>query len=128
MSKEIKPGEWQTEVNQWGGTRRFRMVGNTKEYETEIITSHGTFTQSQIDNGAISKVKTAPLESKEDTKCCPFKSGNRLLCKKDCAFWSESGCMQSDDTTGKKCPLWLYPCESRCKLYDNGCSLVRKVR
>ena len=125
MSKEIKPGAWETETNQWGGVRRFRWVGNTKEYETEVVTTHGTYTQSQIDKGT-SKPKTVAPEAKTDSKYCPFKSGNRVLCRKDCAFWSESGCMQSADTEGKKCPLSLYLCGDSCKLFDNGCSLVRK--
>lgn len=30
--QEIEPGEWQEEVNQWGGKRRYRMIGNVKEY------------------------------------------------------------------------------------------------
>lgn len=126
MSKQIKPGEWQTEVNQWGGTRRFRMVGNTKEYETQVITSHGTFSQSQIDKGI--RVKTRTIKQEKEERYCPFKAGNRVLCRKDCAFWSEAGCMQSSDTAGKKCPLSLYPCDDKCRLYDNGCLLIRKER
>lgn len=121
MNREIKPGEWQTEVNQWGGTRRFRMVDGVKEYEAIIKTTNGEFTESQIEKG-LHKVKTKAPEIKTEAYYCPFRSGTRMLCKKDCAFWSEAGCMQVDDTTtGKKCPISLYPCDRSCKLYDNGC-------
>ena len=34
--KELEPGEWQEEVNQYGGVRRYRMIGNCKEYEMDV--------------------------------------------------------------------------------------------
>lgn len=43
------PGEWQEEVNQWGGVRRYRMVGNVKEFETIVTTSYGDIPQSQLE-------------------------------------------------------------------------------
>lgn len=30
---EPEPGEWQEEVNAYGGVKRFRMIGHIKEYE-----------------------------------------------------------------------------------------------
>lgn len=125
--KEYEAGEWQTEVNQWGGVRRYRMVGGVKEYEMQVQTTSGTYTEGQIDKG-LKKAEIKRPEEKRESKYCPFRSGNRLLCRNDCAFWDESGCMQSAYTKGKKCPISLYPCDTDCKLYDNGCSLIRRER
>lgn len=128
--KEYEAGEWQTETNQWGGTRRFRMVGGVKEYEGTIMTRYGEVTRSQLEaiNKREAEKKKEPKKepAPKESKYCPFKSGNRSLCRKDCSFWSESGCMQSSDTKGKKCPISLYICDSSCKLYVNGCSLIRR--
>lgn len=134
MDKKNHYGEWQEEKNVFGGVRRYRILADgTKEYEQTIITSkYGEVTPSQLK--AINKKeaekkkepKKEPVPGEE--KYCPFKSGNRLLCRKDCAFWSEGGCMSSADTQGKHCPVWKYPCDDKCKLFNGGCSLIRKER
>ena len=43
---DAEPGEWQEEKNRFGGVRRFRMIGNVREYECEVRTTHGTISQS----------------------------------------------------------------------------------
>ena len=118
--------EWQTETNVFGGTRRYRIVNGVKEYETEVITSSGTYTKSQIEAGKTAKQGKYFQDVRED-KRCPFNSGGGLkLCRRDCAFWSDKGCMESTDTKGKKCPIGIYECTDKCKLYDSGCKLFRK--
>ena len=64
----------------------------------------------------------------DEKKYCPFKKPRRIVCNKGCAFWSETGCMESDDTKGRKCPICIYTCDESCKLFNEGCSLIRKVR
>jgi len=58
--KEEEPGEWQEEKNQFGGVRRYRMIGSIKEYETEVTTTHGTYTQAEIDAGRADQGDTMP--------------------------------------------------------------------
>ena len=48
--KELEPGEWQEEVNQYGGVRRYRMIGNCKEYEMDVTVDGITIPQSQLED------------------------------------------------------------------------------
>lgn len=59
---------------------------------------------------------------------CPFNKPRRMLCRESCAFWNKEGCMESDNTKGRRCPICIYDCDENCMLFDDGCSLIRKVR
>ena len=46
-----QPGGWQEEVNEWGGVRRFRMIGGIKEYELMITVDGGIkIPESQLED------------------------------------------------------------------------------
>ena len=116
-------GEWQ--IDSTG--RKYRMIGEgCKEYECTVITTCGEVPYSQLES--LRKKDTEKIQTPEpaEKKYCPFKSRKRSLCKNDCAFWNESGCMGSDDTKNKKCPFNQLLCGEECKLYDEGCTLVKK--
>lgn len=133
-------GEWQEEVNQWGGIKRYRMVGNVKEYEMEVNTSHGTFRESELQdfnrkNKEQSEQRYAKqrAEEQEATGICPFKVLNMnasTRCDENCAFFKD-GCRLSskdtatEDTAGKYCPL-ARTCNASCAMYKNGCTLFRE--
>lgn len=127
--------EWQVEKTPFGGTRRYRMTPFGKEYEKIINTAkYGEVSESQLEilnKREAMKDKTPKKVEIQKPAYCPLSgigSGRRPQCRKDCAFWSESGCMESSETWGKKCPLTLYKCDDTCKLYNDECTLIAKVR
>lgn len=141
-----EPGEWQTEVDPHGGVRRFRMVGNIKEYEMEISVNGVLVPQSQLEehNRRAREAKERqglPLNANarnQQKKRCPFASvGGRSLddaCRSDCAFYGRNGCelgtnesTGTQDACGKKCPLGGN-CGGNCALYENGCSLLHIIK
>ncbi len=119
--KEVSVTGWQ--IDDQG--RRYRMVGDCKEFATVITTTRGTFYQDDLD-------KIPPQEKEEVKKqaplgTCPFKK--RLRCSRDCVFFSAAGCMESPPGNSGKCPLSGYPCDQECMLYsDDGCKILRKWR
>lgn len=45
---EPEPGEWQEEIDKFGGVKRFRMIGHIKEYEPTITINGLEIPQSQL--------------------------------------------------------------------------------
>lgn len=134
---EPKPGKWQTEVNRYGGVRRYRIVGGVKEYEMDVMTTHGTLTQSQLDtyNNDTHRDKKTHLETEPAKKSCPLLSGMKTDCTREkCAAYFGGGCTLSRgkagrDTRGLQCPVskYHYPCREDCALYRNGCTLMTTI-
>ena len=139
MSKKIIPGEWQTEVNQYGGTRRYRMVGNIKEYEPTVTINGIEVPQSEL--AAFherNKAQTAAqIEASkraaqtQKTYACPFNGGNHSCKREKCALYGGDGCTLAQiaarattDTAGKSCPFSPYTCRADCGLYKSGCVLT----
>lgn len=136
-NNEPVPGEWQTEVNQWGGTRRFRMVGGVKEYELELNTTSGYVSQSKLaaQNTEANKMRLEAYRRKEaeaeaQKRYCPFSSSLHNECSRDkCALFStvcvlSRGKTAARDTKGLRCPFNAYMCREKCSLYNNGCLLT----
>ena len=137
MGKKIIPGEWQEEVNQWGGVRRYRMIGNVKEYEMMVTVDGIQIPQSELEDyhrrkkEAEAARRAAPPPPPE--KNCPFCfTGFPGKCKKEkCALYDGEACALAQlaataarDTSGRKCPFNPYPCEAHCALYKTGCTLT----
>ena len=47
---EPEPGEWQEEIDKFGGVKRFRMIGHIKEYEPTITINGLEIPQSQLED------------------------------------------------------------------------------
>lgn len=129
--------EWQEEENRWGGVRRYRMIGNVKEYEMMVTVDGIQIPQSEIEayhrrkKEAEAAMRAAPPPPPE--KNCPFSfSGLPGKCKKTkCALFDGEACTLAHlaataarDTSGRKCPFNPYPCEAHCALYKTGCTLT----
>lgn len=136
-----EPGEWQTEVNQWGGVRRYRMIGNIKEYEMQITTTTcGTITESQLEaynKAAPEREAKQKAEIERQRKAviqrrsCPFHDDNKNYCICEACALFIDGCTlakftPAKDTEGLQCPLSKYKtkCRKDCALYKNGCTLT----
>ena len=131
------PGEWQEEVNQYGGVRRFRMVGNIKEYEMDVTVDGMTMPQSQVaeyhrrkqeaEQARIEAAKNAPPPQPQ--RVCPFKQGLTTHCRDDCALHTAHGCAlvymidrkPATSTEGRSCPFHTTNCNKDCAIYNNGC-------
>ena len=139
MSKPIVPGEWQEERNQWGGVRRFRMVGPVKEYEMMVTVDGMEIPQSELEDyhrrkreaaeAAAEARKTAPPPPRQ--LACPFGGGGHSCTREKCALFTGTGCTLAQITTGgtgstagKSCPFSPYACREDCGLYKNGCVLT----
>ena len=137
-----EPSEWQEEVNQYGGVRRYRMIGNCKEYEMMVSVDGITIPQSQLEDYHRRKkaAEEARKEAEKNTPApppqrnCPFKDGMNTTCTGEkCAFYF-TGCTLAQisdqppakDTQGLQCPLSKYraKCREDCALYKNGCTLT----
>ena len=140
MKRDNTPGEWQEEINIWGGTRRYRMVGGIKEYEPEILTSAGRMTSTQAaeyfkheqdrEQQRIEQQRKEE-EARKTDKTCPFKSGIKINCLKDCHFYHKTACVlkgeaAGQDTSGTFCPI-CGTCKANCALYENGCTLPSTI-
>lgn len=138
--QEIEPGEWQEEVNQWGGKRRYRMIGNVKEYEMEVTVDGHTIPQSELtayhERKKAAEQARAEAEHKRAATArpprnCPFADGMQTSCTQEkCALYMD-GCTlarltAAKVTEGLQCPLSKYKakCRKDCALYNNGCTLT----
>lgn len=105
--------DWQVDKD----GRRFRKISEgCIEYETDYV----------FKGVNVEETKTVKPE-----KNCPFISGMSLVrkCRKECAFYSDNGCMKNTgDTAGKKCPFNPYTCDKDCALYDSGCKVARVMK
>lgn len=127
-----KTTEWQKD--KYG--KRFRMVGNIKEYETMVRLSGKEVPESQVSEyNARNKAQTEAILKDENAKSavpvksCPFRTGLQQQCRDNCALHTINGCSlaliisrtPSADTSGKICPFGPYGCNKNCSLYNNGC-------
>lgn len=143
MKKEVIPGEWLEEIDPFTkAVKRYRMVGNVKEYEMMVTIDGCQVPESQVE--AFNKRKKERQEQKQaelkaqqaqqPTYSCPF-NGNGLnpVCRAaECAFFKDNNCIirqiKTDpmQTEGKRCPVSMYnkPCNSKCAFYNGGCILT----
>ena len=141
--QEIEPGEWQEETNQWGGTRRYRMIGGIKEYEPTITVDGIEIPQSELT--AYHERKKAAEQARREAeknrpappppKNCPLSDGMNTTCTREkCALYMD-GCTlaQISDrppakaTEGLQCPLskCRHKCRTDCALFNKtGCTLT----
>ena len=136
---KTEPSEWQ--VDEQG--RRFRMIGNVKEYEPTIRIDGIEIPQSDL-AAYHERKKAAEAARKEAEKkaqavrpapqFCPFNSGLRTECNGEkCALYLD-GCTlarltdrpAAKATEGLQCPIcrYNYNCRTDCTLYENGCKLT----
>lgn len=139
MSKKVVPGEWQTEVNAFGGVHRYRMVGNVKEYEPTVTIDGIDIPESQVEDYNRRRKEQAAAQIEQNRRAaaqaaplysCPFKGANNCTREK-CALYVGRGCAlariaerATADTDGKACPFSPYSCRKTCGLYKNGCVLT----
>ena len=145
---EPEPGEWQEEVNAYGGVRRFRMVGGIKEYEPTITINGLEIPQSQLadyhrrQKEAAERRKAEALEAaknRPEPKSCPFSNGCNNTCTREgCKIFLNGKCAIAAiaDATGaeieaapatdkRKCPFSVYGRCEGCALFSKGCAIVR---
>lgn len=146
---EPEPGEWQEEVNAYGGVQRFRMIGGIKEYEPTIIIDGIEVPESQLadfhkrrkEAEERRKAEQAEaLKNRPEPKSCPFATGCNTTCKReDCKIFLKGKCAiailadthgaeqtdQTEQTQAAKCPFSIYGRCNGCALFNNGCALVR---
>ena len=144
-----EPGEWQEEIDKFGGVKRFRMIGHIKEYEPTITINGLEIPQSQLENyhrrqkEAAERRKAEALEAaknRPEPKSCPFSSGNNNTCwREKCSLFLKGKCAiailadahgteqtdQTGQTQATKCPFSIYGRCKGCALFNNGCALVR---
>lgn len=118
--------EWKTD--EFG--KRYRMIGNIKEYEMMIRVDGGIeIPESQLAAYNANKVKEERCHVvQESFGRCPFKNGLATACRSDCALFDTKGCkfvikLLKTDTAGKSCPFSSYKCSKECRLYDGGCTV-----
>lgn len=146
---EPEPGEWQEEIDKFGGVKRFRMIGHIKEYEPTIIINGLEIPQSQLadyhrrqkEAEERRKAEQAEaLKNRPEPKSCPFSSGNNNTCTREkCSLFLKGKCAiailadahgteqadQTEQTQATKCPFSIYGRCKGCALFNNGCALVR---
>ena len=119
------PGPWETGKD----GKRFRRIGGMIEYESQILTTRGVLTQTQLDSGAAKEPATVRVEQRVEIQesTCPFAAGMRRFCREDCALYLK-GCTlarltdqpPAKDTKGIKCPFSKMACVTSCALYRGG--------
>ena len=141
MRKEVVPGEWQEDAN----GKKYRMVGNIKEYETTIRIGGVEIPESQLEdyNKRRKEREQAALQAQKAEAArkaalpkyhCPFNhNGLNSVCRNDeCAFFNGNDCIirqvdaEPKASQGKRCPIDIYnrQCNNDCAFYkDKGCIL-----
>lgn len=140
------PGEWQEEIDKFGGVKRFRMIGHIKEYEPTIIINGLEIPQSQLadyhrrQKEAEERRKAEALEAaknRPEPKSCPFATGCNNTCTREkCSLFLKGKCAiailadahgtdQTEQTQATKCPFSIYGRCKGCALFNSGCALVR---
>ena len=144
---EPEPGEWQEEVNAYGGVHRFRMVGGIKEYEPTITINGLEIPQSQLEDyhrrqkEAEERRKAAALEelkNRPEPKSCPLSDSCNNTCKREgCNIFLKGKCsiatiadasgveIEEAPAQNSKCPFSIYGRCQGCALYNKGCAIVR---
>ena len=146
--RDPEPGEWQEEVNAYGGGKRFRMIGQIKEYEMMIHTSGGIVPASELaehnkrQQEAAERRKAEALEAaknRPEPRSCPFSNGCNNTCTREgCKIFLNGKCAIAAiaDATGaeieaapatdkRKCPFSVYGRCEGCALFSKGCAIVR---
>ena len=147
--EDENPGEWQEEIDKFGGVKRFRMIGHIKEYEPTITINGLEIPQSQLEEyhrrqkEAAERRKAEALEAaknRPEPKSCPFSNGNYNTCKREgCTLFLKGECAiailadahgtaqtdRAEQTQATKCPFSIYGRCKGCALYNNGCAIVR---
>lgn len=143
MKNDTTPGEWQTEVNAYGGVRRYRMIGNCKEYEMMVTVDGISIPESEVSAYHERKraAEQARMEAEKNRptppppKQCPFVQALDTTCKREkCALFDGKGCTLAPaataarDTAGLRCPFTSTACRVDCMLYMGGCTLTAAER
>lgn len=129
-----EPGEWQIEEKTG---KRYRMIGNIKEYEMMVTIGGIPVPESQVEAHnarmrAAEEQQRQAVEQQPRPQNCPFMSGLQTDCRREkCALFSD-GCTlarifdrpAAKDTAGLKCPFSGYNCRPDCALYKNGCAIT----
>ena len=145
--KQLEPGEWQEEVNAYGGVQRFRMIGGIKEYEPTIIIDGIEVPESQLADyhkrkkEAEERRKAEAMEAaknRPEPKSCPFSNGCNNTCQRECckiflkgkcsiATIADASGVEIEEAPAKnsKCPFSIYGRCQGCALYNKGCAIVR---
>ena len=146
--RDPEPGEWQEEVNAYGGVHRFRMVGGIKEYEPTITINGLEIPQSQLEDyhrrqkEAEERRKAEALEAaknRPEPRSCPFSNGCNNTCTREgCKIFLKGKCSIATiaDASGaeieaapatdkRKCPFSVYGRCEGCALFSKGCAIVR---
>lgn len=145
--RDPEPGEWQEEVNAYGGVKRFRMIGQIKEYEPTITINGQEIPQSQLadyhrrQKEAEERRKAEALEAaknRPEPKSCPFSNGCNNTCQREgCKIFLKGKCsiatiadasgveIEEAPAQNSKCPFSIYGRCQGCALFHNGCALVR---
>ena len=147
--RDPEPGEWQEEVDKFGGVKRFRMIGHIKEYEPTIIINGLEIPQSQLENYHRRQKEAAErrkaeqaeaLKNRPEPKSCPFATGCNNTCTREkCSLFLKGKCAiailadahgaeqtdKTEQTQATKCPFSIYGRCQGCALFHNGCALVR---
>lgn len=139
-----EPGEWQEEINAFGGVRRYRMIGNCKEYEPTIRVDGIEIPQSELTAYHERKkaAQAAQIEAAKKAQAtappprnCPFSDGMSTQCTREkCALYL-NGCTlarltdrpPAKATEGLQCPFskYHYKCRKDCALFNNtGCTFT----
>lgn len=123
-------GAWQYDET----GRKYRMVGNCKEYATVITTTHGDVYLDELKEYQKrwqedeKKRSQNPEMPKSTDKLCPIKRfrGDMIVkCVSDCAFYETECSLANADprqTKDKYCPF-MSKCSDRCALYQSGCTM-----
>ena len=126
-------GEWQTDSN----GKRYRMVGNYKEYEMEIngmpqsIFLASQKAQKERDKARYAQEQIKAAERAAQRRYCPYRDGMYTDCiRENCALFAD-GCTlarltPSMDTVGLQCPFSRYrqKCRKDCAMYRGGCTFT----
>lgn len=134
-----EPGAWQTDES----GRRFRMIGDVKEYEMMVSVDGIEVPQSEL--AAYHERKRAREEAQREAernrpappppKNCPFADGLTTACTGEACALFLKGCTlarlvnrpPAKRTEGLQCPLSKYghKCRTDCALYkETGCTLT----
>ena len=104
--------------------KRYRRVGNSLEYEPEIVTTFGTFPK-----GSYSEPRKIETPIPKIRKDCPFKTSHYTNCDGNCSFFCDEKCCPGVAQAGKRCPLpGRITCGEGCMLYENGHCALFKAR
>lgn len=134
-----EPGAWQTDES----GRRFRMIGDVKEYEMMVSVDGIQVPQSEL--AAYYERKRAAEEAQREAernrpappppKNCPFRDGLTTACTGEACALYLKGCTlarlvnrpPAKHTEGLQCPFSKYAskCRTDCALYkETGCTLT----